>query len=359
VSVRLRRADPNDVSAVLLTIGEATTDAAMASLHRQTLRPQEIHVVRDVAPFHRALNEGARRVRTRFFVQVDADMTLDEGCLAELRRHARRGVGIVVAQLRDPLLGRVVGVKLFRTACFERMAFPDTVSPDTDFGLAIAAAGWRTVYIGRPREQGSDAWLTWGEHRPVYSAHYTFRKYLLEGRRYRHRASHAGLRWHFQRLEASDHPCALHAQVALAHGLFFGTGPDLLGPLEETDEFARVDAWLRAGAAGAQSLDAAPAHQGPLDVVFRHYRSLGARLSTNGRAADFHHLFHRLGPTRRDDAAWVAKIGLCRGMVAASDEGEEADWRVIEALMGAERPARPSVRQRMRALRRRLSGDGS
>lgn len=356
--MKVGRPDRSDVSAVVLTMGEATTEQAVASLRRQTLPPRDIHVVRDVVPFHRALNDGARRVRTRFFVQVDADMTLDEGCLAELRSHARRRVGIVVAQLRDPLLGRVVGVKLFRTACFERAAFPDTISPDTDFGREIAADGWRTVYVGRPREKGSDAWTTWGEHRPEYSPAYTFRKYLLEGRRYRHRASWSGVRWHFDRLESSEHPSAPFAQIALAHGLLLGTGPDLLGPLEETDDFARIDAFLRAGHAADAPHEAAPSREGPLDDVFRRYRRLGVRLSTSGAAAEFRHLFGLFPPTRRDDAAWVAKVGLCHGVLAATDADEERDWRALEALMAAE-PSERTLRQRLRELRRRLVGDDS
>ena len=340
-------------------MGEVTTEEAIASLHRQTLRPREIHVVRDVAPFHRALNEAARRVRTRFFVQVDADMTLDEGCVAELRRHVRRGVGIVVAQLRDPLVGRVVGVKLFRTACFERAAFPDTISPDTDFARAIADAGWRTVYVGRSREQGSDEWTTWGEHRPEYSAAYTFRKYLLEGRRYRHRASHVGVRWHFQRLEGSGHPCALLAQIALAHGLFLGTGPDLLGPLERTGDFTRIVEFLAAAAVGSPH-DLVPSREPPLDVVFRAYRRLGARLFVQGAGGEFRNVFGLLAPTRHDDAAWVAKVGLSRGAVAGTepDEHEDEDWAVLETLM-ASSPSKRSVRQQLRDLRRRLMGSDS
>lgn len=341
-------------------MGESTTDGAVASLRLQTLMPGEIHVVRDVTPFHRALNEGARRVRTRFFVQVDADMALDEGCLAELRRHARRGVGIVVAQLRDPLIGRVVGVKLFRTACFRRAAFPDTISPDTDFGRAIAAAGWRTVYIGRPGEEGSDGWTTWGEHRPVYSAAYTFRKYLLEGRRYRHRASHGGVRWHFQRLEASAHACAPHAQVALAHGLFLGTGPDLLGPLGDGEDFTRVSSLLGADPAAHPSPGNVPEREGPLDGVFRLYRRHGVQLSGSGGAVGLERLLGRIGPTRRDDAAWVAKVGLCRGLLAGTDDAEEEDWRVLETLMATPPPQPPrSLSQRLRELRRRLIGGDS
>src|SRR5712672_71664 len=76
----------DDVTAVVLSIGEATTDEAVASLRRQTLQPRDTIIVRDVVPFHNALNIGASQVKTPFFVQVDADMILDRECIATLRR---------------------------------------------------------------------------------------------------------------------------------------------------------------------------------------------------------------------------------------------------------------------------------
>jgi hypothetical protein len=322
--------DGNDVSAVVLTVSEPI-DEAIASLERQTRPPREIHVVRGITPFHRALNEGASRVTTRFFVQVDADMTLDPGCLAELRRNARRRVGIVVAQLRDALIGRVVGVKLFRTACFDLAAMPDTISPDTDFGHAIAEAGWRTVYVGRPSDERSDAWTTWGEHRPDYSPAYTYRKYLLEGRRYVHRANHAGIRWHFQRLESSTHPMRALAQVGLAQGLFLGTGRDLLAPLEEDGDVSRILAFLATGS----TADAVPDRDDTLEQVFRSHRRLGVRIATTSDGGSFGRLFDALPATRRDDGAWVAKVALCRGLVVGSDAQEDADWYALDALMAA------------------------
>jgi cellulose synthase/poly-beta-1,6-N-acetylglucosamine synthase-like glycosyltransferase len=124
---------PNDVSAVVLTVGEPSTAEAIESLHRQTVPLRDIIVVRDVTPFHKALNAGAARVKTRFFVQVDADMILDPRCVAALRSGMHRRAGIVVGRLRDALTQDVVGIKLFRTVCFESTVFRDSISPDTDF----------------------------------------------------------------------------------------------------------------------------------------------------------------------------------------------------------------------------------
>jgi asparagine synthase (glutamine-hydrolysing) len=124
--------DTDDVSAVVLTTGEPTTQGAIDSLRRQTAPLSDIIVVRDVAPFHKAMNAGVEQVKTTFFVQVDADMVLDDHCVAALREEMR-DIGIIVGHLRDPLIGRVVGIKLFRTAVFQATMFQDSISPDTDF----------------------------------------------------------------------------------------------------------------------------------------------------------------------------------------------------------------------------------
>ncbi|HEY3257981.1 MAG TPA: hypothetical protein VGJ64_03935, partial [Gemmatimonadaceae bacterium] len=123
----------SDVSALVLTIGESFTERAVASLAKQTLPPAEIIVVENISPFSSAMNAGIPRVKTPFFVQVDADMILDPGCFEALRAATDDRTGMTVGELRDPLMGQVVGVKLFRTECFEWAAFRDSITPDTDY----------------------------------------------------------------------------------------------------------------------------------------------------------------------------------------------------------------------------------
>src|SRR5262245_18448929 len=148
----------SDVSAVVLTQGEATTEHAVASVRQQTLGVQDIIVIEHVTPFHRAPNVGAARTRTAFFIQVDADMILDANCVAALRGCFADDVGLVVGMLRDPLRGRTVGVKMFRAACFQLGSFPDSISPDTDFNDAIAEGGWKTIYALRSQVIARTDW---------------------------------------------------------------------------------------------------------------------------------------------------------------------------------------------------------
>ena len=154
---------------MVLTIGEPTTQDAIDSLRRQTAPVRDVIVVRDTRPFHKALNEGAGRVATPYFVQVDADMILNRHCVARLRRAMAPNTGIAVGYLRDELMQQVVGIKLFRTECFAIAQFRDSISPDTDFVDEIARAGWQTVYVGRRRSDARGSWTTLGEHKPDWA----------------------------------------------------------------------------------------------------------------------------------------------------------------------------------------------
>lgn len=121
----------SDVTAVLFTIGEPYAARAVDSVRRQTQPAADLVVVgASESPFHRAFNAAAAQVRTQFFLQVDADLVLDADCIAGLRACMSDELGVVTGRLRDPLLGRIGAVRLFRTTCFERLAFPDTISPD-------------------------------------------------------------------------------------------------------------------------------------------------------------------------------------------------------------------------------------
>jgi hypothetical protein len=337
----------SDVSAVVLTLGEATTEEALAGLRRQTLPLREIIVVRDVSPFHQAINTGARQVTTPFFVQIDADMILDPGGLAGLRRMVRRDTGIVVGELRDALIGQVVGVKLFRTAPFQSLLMGDTISPDTDLGRGLRRAGWQTLYAGRPPRGQPGPWATFGEHRPDYRPQYTWRKYLLEGRRYRYRDNPDGIRWHFGRLETSRHDSAVIAQIALANGIFLESERDLLGPLRPDAGYARLAEFL------AQRVDSPPGQlveetaprrdvtdrdlSAALAESFGRYHERGRALFATRASGSFRALLDSLSGCHKNEARLVAKIGLCRGLAAPAVDSPslDGDLRVLREFLRA------------------------
>src|ERR1043166_2461548 len=111
----------SDITAVILSIGEDTTQRAIESVRRQALPVKEIITIRNVVPFYKAFNLGVSKVKTEFFIQVDSDMILDENCVEDLRACMTADVGLVLGSLRDPLMTRIGWVKLFRTKLFEQV----------------------------------------------------------------------------------------------------------------------------------------------------------------------------------------------------------------------------------------------
>jgi hypothetical protein len=334
-----------DVAALVLTLGEPTTRNAIASLQRQTLTPRDVVQIRDVRPFHAALNCGVAQVKADFFVQVDADMILDSDCIRTMREAVGSDTGIVVAHLRDVLIGEVVGVKLFRTRCFRQVKMPDSISPDTDFGRQIAELGWKTVYVGIEGADDEKEIVTLGEHRADYTPKYTYGKYLLEGLRYSYRRSAGGLLWHFRRLESSRHPSALIAQIGLAQGIFLGQSIDLLGLDHTPSGFDAVDRFLMGGSA-VRATPVLLSETGGMAETFRACFVLGRELFCANDGFTFKEFLVRR-TVGRDPRRLVAKVGLCAGLVANSSDEAEISSRfavLSEFLVGGERKRRwPSL----------------
>jgi hypothetical protein len=356
----------SDISAVVLTIGEWFTQRALDSIAGQTLPPEEVIVVQNVSPFYRAMNDAALRVKTPFFVQVDADMILDPECTALLRGAVREDTGIAVGELRDRLVGRAVGIKLFRTECFRQAEFRDSISPDTDFGAEIARLGWKTHYVARQEGSIAGRSRTLGEHRPDYTPEYTYRKHLIEGGRLRYRGARGGLRWRFERLEESSHPLAGLAQIALGHGFFLPAEQDQLMPWGDEPDAGRLLALLES----KQHYQAAAAELFPLDRhrrlrdVYRCSLRAGHALGANGGGATVRDTLATITGTEHGWRGLVTKIGLGHGIVSPdlTVESLSADERMLGNFItfgiGSPLGGRQLLRARATTLMQRLCGSG-
>ncbi len=313
----------SDITVVALTLGEPYAERALASVERQTLAPAATVVVREVSPFHRALNAGASQVRTPFFLQLDADVILDDNCLADLRALMRDDVSMTSGLLRDPIVGRTTGVRLYRTACFDHAQIRDSISPDMDFTDDTARLGWvRRCALRWPADRAR--WHTFGDHRPDYTPLYTFNKFRLEGVRARYRRREGRARLMFERLCPSVHPASTLALIATAHGFFDRQQGDLLAPYRRTAEFDGLQDFLAAGNGG-------PALDPPADAAhpqqrFRAAYVFAAACRQRRAPGPFLAELDRLR-NARDADAWVALAGLCQGVF----ELEYSDDRASEA----------------------------
>ena len=322
----------SDVSAALITVGEPITARARASIEAQELAACEIITVEGVSPFYRAVNEAARRVSAPYFIQVDADMILDPGCFGVLRGAVGPTTGIVVGELRDPMRGHIVGVKLFRTECFEASKFSDSISMDTDFVASIRRRGWKTTYFGRA-PGAYHASVTLGEHRPDYTASYTYRKHILEGGRLRYRGAQAGLRWWLGNLELSNHESARIALIALAHGFFRSGDRDGLVPMDDRVDAKPLTNLLESPVRCGESFGILIPSIRELRMrhVFRRFLAAGRNAASANAGATVHETLNALYAAGDNWRCTVAKLAFAHGLLSVGDT--EAELASDEATL--------------------------
>jgi hypothetical protein len=325
---------PSDVTAVVLTVGEGTTERAITSAQRQTLPPSEILVVEGVTPFCRALNFAASRVPTPFFVQLDADMVLDQDCLQGLMAHMRPEVGATVGPLRDPLIGNVAGVKLFRRACFDRDQVPNSISPDTDFLARIEGRDWQTLHVLKRWREGSGS-HTFGEHRPDYTSEYTFATYYLLGTRYRYLRDVRGLTWRLDRLGRSRHPSAVIARIAIGHGLFLAREDAVPKSIALTEGLEFLEGFLKTGGEyPAADGEAASCLTLPAPEMLERSFGLGTALRDASAYPALERCI-RILQEARTSTSWVAEVGLYHGLLSGRGVGAlpETERELVSELL--------------------------
>lgn len=329
----------SDITAVVLTIGEETTQRALDSLKRQTVLPEEIIVIRDVTPFHKALNLGASKVQTEFFIQVDSDMILDENCLEDLRGHMieDNNLGIVVGPLRDTLVELISGVKMFRKKCFEKIQFKNSVSPDTDFYNDIEKYGWKCIYVLNLRYSvaSNGFCYTFGEHNPVYTPLYTYSKHYILGRRYRYRKDLEGLTWRFRELQNSNDGIQLIAQIGMAHGIFSKETKDLLKPYSRNQDFDVLENFSRSkGNSDIESSDILPFLTLEPKKVFEEFYKLGIGLRRSNSFSALERCMNILGKGHGGSSC-IAKVGLCHGIFseAYSEKRVRKEYGMLSELL--------------------------
>ena len=230
------------ISAIFLSLGEATRPQALAALQEQTTPLQSIHTIDDVRPFSRAFNQGASLVQTPFFLQCDADMILEPRAVATLAAAMRPEVAVVVGYLQDPLQGAIQGVKLHRTQVALRYPLREECSCET--AALQRMQGWR-VEVLPPQDP-------LGEHRPSQSEPHTFARFLYLGRVIRLRQEASDLRLRMARLaERCQSESAAAAAAALCLGACLdpeGDGPSPSGHYAhwlQSRPHAPVERWLQ------------------------------------------------------------------------------------------------------------------
>lgn len=329
----------SDITAIGLSIGEETTKRAIDSVKKQTLQPKEIIIIEKVTPFYKALNFGASKVKTEFFIQVDSDMILDENCFQDLRNCMTDGVGLAIGQLRDPLMGIESGIKIFRRICFDKVQFKHSVATDNVFYRDLEKYGWKTRYILNlgNTEKKNNFRHTFGEHRPAYTPLYTYARYYLLGTRYRYLKYPEYLKWRFQELHVNNHSLSLIAQIAMAHGVFSKEIKDLPKTtfFSNNEDFEFLEKFLES----KNIYEIVQSELSPLlslkpKKLFRNFYKLGIQLRNFNSFPSFKHCMDIIGKCQ-DNFAWLAKVALCHGLFSKvyNEERASKNYKMLKGLI--------------------------
>ncbi len=233
-----------EVTGLVLSMGEKSTQRAIESLKKQTVPCKEIVVVENMSPFYRAMNKGIKKVKTPFFVQCDADMVLDPDCVETMLKFVRKDIGIIIGYLNDDLLERIQAVKMFRSECFKHVRFSNHVSPDTDYIYRLKQKGWDYCFARRQKSRYDHKPEVLGAHKPEYTPLYTYEKFKLEGSRMRDRGVFQEFLGYIDKLGKNPHPMAPVALVGICQGIVSARSKDGLMRYKKKKDFKLFEQYM-------------------------------------------------------------------------------------------------------------------
>lgn len=225
-----------DVSALLLSLGEPTTQCAHRALLNQTVALDRIVRIEGVSPFSKAFNLGVSRISTEYFLQCDADMVLKPECVEVLLDAMACEYALVFGYLRDPLLGSVQGVKLFRTSVCRDFPLKPLAHCESQQLEDWSAAGWKFLKLTR----------CLGTHRTDRSnSVYNFERFRRIGFKTRVRRGWKDLTNRLTKLrKRADDPAVPSLVAAALSGAFEQRSGDILTPAVDSPGLLR---WLGDG----------------------------------------------------------------------------------------------------------------
>jgi hypothetical protein len=328
----------HDVSALILDNGEPQVARAIEGLEKQSVALRDtIRIGPEIRPLHRAFNAGVARIRTDFFIQVDADMVLDPSCLEILLSCIDERVGMVSGLLRDPILGRIMGVQLFRTQYVRDHPYGDSIVPESDFSTAMQQAQWWLVCALAPDSPHKEA-HTVGLHDPAYTFESTFAKFLVTGAQLRARGAGHRARTFLQQILRSPHDCAVIAAIAAARGFTLAWTGDPVRPVPTDREIAWLDKFLNRSPGDSEPEEALLPAEGNLRGLYEAGRTKGHELYLRNAGRNFVSMLQSLADTLSIEDFALA-VGLCSGLFRELDRREpmpDRDYRYenLETLLG-------------------------
>jgi len=192
----------SEICAVILTVDPShLLDACLRSVQFQSFPPVKIEIIRNVMPVCDARRDGLALVSTEYVVFVDDDMILDADCFKRLHELMLQNqcAGDVALPLDDPLVGKLMGVHMYRTHALRKIGFGHERELDELRWISrkMIEQGYSVLdEAGAPPA---------GIHHPVYLPHEAYWKYVVRAHKsrlysdgypkYREAITHLCTRW--------------------------------------------------------------------------------------------------------------------------------------------------------------------
>jgi len=269
------------------------------------------------------------QVGIEFFIQVNEDMLLDLDCVEKLIVYIDPDVGVVTGHLLDPLLGPIIGVSLFRTACVIKFPYQDTIGCETDFTKTIEKESWKVQNLNNKNKIPPKQYKTVGYHLPDYSPRYTFEKFSREGRKLRYRNKPGAFYSWLHKLKNSLHDSAIFAQVGICQGIYLPHENDILQPSDQSPLNECYESLLEFVKTSDQYIGTAKFKNFLSDINFSRFANpsrtfrlsckLGNQIRREGTFKDFEKILGALWKNEQP-YSWIGCVGLCHGIFQEVDE---------------------------------------
>lgn len=140
----------SEVTVFVISCGESCLPNCLAAIKKQNIS-LTINEIKDVAPMSNAFNEMILRCKTPYYIQVDADMTLEKFAVATLLQAIKkRGnkCAEVCAALKDPVRGILYGVKIFNHSIMKNFRYQNVNACDRRIVEEYTKKGYTRDAIG-------------------------------------------------------------------------------------------------------------------------------------------------------------------------------------------------------------------
>jgi len=122
----------------ILTFDQSTTyQKTISNLKKQKSQPEDIIIIKNIFPVSKAIFELVNKTKTEFVIILDDDMTFidDDSLPIFVKEITNRNLDEIVFMLNDPIFGKIIGVRIYRTEKIKYIIDNLIISKDWDVDI--------------------------------------------------------------------------------------------------------------------------------------------------------------------------------------------------------------------------------